>query len=176
MCSLKLSELVGGEAVDVMAGAVTEVAERCFFAAAETCGDGRVEDLAALSHLEWLVATVRFEEAGSVGAVACLLPEALALSLFDAFNGRDPLEAAPPVADLFDLVGEFANMVCGAWLTRLASDHAFVLSQPRVWPVLDRLAIVTAAGSRLTMTVNDLPLLVDVQVMPAPTPVPAGAA
>jgi hypothetical protein len=164
MCSLKLPELFDREAKVRLLGAVTEVAERCFFATTEPCIDAPVADLGAGHSFVWLVATVRFEETDHAGDVTCLLPESLARSLFDAFNGRDPLDPAPPVGDLFDLVGEFANMVCGAWLTRLASHQAFVLSQPRVWPLLDRLALTTAIGSRLTLNVNDLPLIVDVRL------------
>jgi hypothetical protein len=154
-------------AARVVAHAVVDVAERSFFAAAEVA-DLVTADPPPPPH-DWLVASVRFDEADAAGTVSCLLPEALARSLFDAFNGRDPLAPFPAIDQLFDLVGEFSNMVCGAWLTRVAGDQSFVLGKPLVRPVLDALALSTADGTRTTMLINDLPLLVDVRMEPPKT-------
>jgi hypothetical protein len=52
----------------------------------------------------------------------------LAERLFDAFSGRDPEEPAPPIAEIHDLVGEFANMICGSWLTRAANERTFAIA------------------------------------------------
>ncbi len=162
MCSLSLSAL-GPEASEVLADAVSEVAEQCFFAEAKPLDAWRGVDPASASAL-WLIATVQFEEPGCAGSLACMLPDALARALFDAFNGRDPADPEPPLAQVFDLIGELTNMICGAWLTRLANHQAFVLSRPLVHPLLDRLALDVADGSRLTMRINDLPLIVDISV------------
>src|SRR5262249_23481485 len=153
MCSPKLSEALDPESARVLTAAEIEVAERCFFTAADPADGG---DLACA---DWLIATVRFQEAACAGDVACLMPEPLARSLFDAFNRRHPLHAPPPIDQLFDLVGEFSNMICGAWLSKVANDQSFVLSRPLVRPVLDRGTLEIPDGARLTMRVNDLPLV-----------------
>jgi chemotaxis phosphatase CheX-like protein len=159
MCSPKLSELVGSESIDALRGAIADVAERTFFSAAEPCADACVHD-AAFDVDAWLAATVRFEEDGCSGVVSCLLPHRLARALFDAFNGRDPLDPAPAFEELFDLVGEFANMICGAWLTRTVDGPAFVLSRPLVEASDRHAAFGARTGSHVVMTVNDLPLVV----------------
>jgi chemotaxis protein CheY-P-specific phosphatase CheC len=159
MCSLKLSELVGPEATDVLRGAIADVAEQSFFMAADPCADDRLRDLASESDA-WLAATVRFEEAGCAGVVSCLLPDTLARALFDAFNGRDPLDAPPASDEVFDLVGEFANMVCGAWLTRTVNGPAFVLSPPVVQASARDAALDASASARVVVSLNDLPLVV----------------
>ena len=43
--------------------------------------------------------------------------------------GATPEEPPPHPEEVRDLVGEFANMVCGAWLTRAANDRTFALEQ-----------------------------------------------
>ncbi len=163
MSSLKLLDLFGPEAADRLAAAVTDVAERSFFSAAEPCDDERFGDLAAAED-RWLAACVRFEERDCTGAVSCRLPESLARGLFDAFSGRDPSEDPPATPALYDLVGEFSNMVCGTWLTRLASHQAFALSRPTVGAIEGTADEVLPFDARLRMAVNDLPLVVDVVV------------
>ncbi|HZT78433.1 MAG TPA: chemotaxis protein CheX [Vicinamibacterales bacterium] len=140
--------------------AVRCVAERSFFSVAEP-GHDEVFDLEARRVPKWLSATVRFEQGGLAGSVSCTLPELLAHSLFDAFTGRDPAEP-PPTSDLLvDVVGEFSNMVCGAWLTRVASGRAFTLSRPRVEPT----SHVGAIGDvRVLAAIDDRPVAVDVCV------------
>lgn len=166
MCSQKLSEQVGPESAGVMIGAIIDVAERSFFAAAEPCAGDRWQE-GSTPASGWFIASLRFEEAGCAGVVSCMLPDALARALFDAFNGRDPLDPAPASGPLFDLVGEFANMICGAWLTRTVSEQAFVLTRPKVQRVDDLRTLAAVFGWRTTMAVNDLPLLVDVWMTPA---------
>lgn len=159
MYSPKLSELVAPEGIDVLRGAVADVAERSFFMAADPCADERLRELAS-GFEPWLVATVRFEEAGCSGVASYLMPHDLGRALFDAFNGRDPLDPPPTFEELFDLVGEFANMICGAWLTRTVNGPAFVLGPPRVQATERRAALDAPAGSRVVMSLNDLPLVV----------------
>ncbi|HYM25579.1 MAG TPA: chemotaxis protein CheX, partial [Vicinamibacterales bacterium] len=114
---------------------------------------------------DWLTATVRFDEPGCAGALVCALPAGLARTLFDAFNGRDPIDPEPPVEDVLDLVGELSNMICGAWLTRLVNHQSFLLRRPLVSPLFDRARLDDAPpGRRLTMRVNELPIVIDVDV------------
>src|SRR6185295_6439499 len=131
MCSRKLPELLGTDAVDVMADAVTAVAAKSFFAVVERCDDRRFADLSTGAGGWWKV-SVQFTEADESGVVSCTLPDGLADALFDAFTGRDPLDAPPNPAELVDLLGEFSNMVGGTWLTRLANHQTFSLSSPIV--------------------------------------------
>jgi CheY-specific phosphatase CheX len=135
--------------------AVTAVAERSFYAFVDGCDDPAGD--ASASTL-WLASIVRFNGAGASGTMACWLPPELALTLFDSFSGRAPEDTPPLPEQVDDLVGEFSNMVCGDWLTRYASEHAFQLSPPLVVraPRPD-----AAAPRRLWMKVNDCALAVD---------------
>lgn len=161
MSSPKLSERFGPDAADRLIRAVADVAERSFFSAAEPCDGRRFAEIAAAAQ-GWLVARVRFAEPECSGAVSCRLPQALARALFDAFNGRDPDDPDPPSDQLFDLVGEFSNMVCGTWLTRTASRRSFTLARPEVAVAA---APAPRGGAALTLlAVNDLPLAVEIGI------------
>src|SRR5580765_6925916 len=107
-------KLTDPEAASAMFDAVRTVAEQSFFAVAEPADD-RSFGVADARGPRWLVATVGFDQGTLAGSVTCTLPEKLANGLFDAFTGRDPGEAAPVATLVHDLVGEFSNMVCGAW-------------------------------------------------------------
>jgi CheY-specific phosphatase CheX len=162
MSSPKLPMLVDPEVAGAMLAAVRSVAEQSFFASAEPCDDHAFDKLSATVS-RWLVATVMFEEGPFVGSMACTLSEDLAHALFDAFAGRDPSAAAPARDEVDDLVGEFSNMVCGAWLTVVASGQIFSLSHPIV-----KVASEPPGGHdklRLRVAVNDLPLAVDVHLL-----------
>lgn len=164
MFSITLPELIGPETPDAILRAVQTVAERSFFAVVEPCDDRTFNDLAA-SVSRWLAATVRFEEGAVVGSMSCTLPEDLACTMFDAFAGRDPSDPAPAREQVLDLVGEFSNMTCGAWLSRCAKDVMFKLSPPVVEPVLQ------PAGAdllRLFVAVNGRPLAVALRLLHAP--------
>src|SRR5262245_2060214 len=162
MSSLSLPDLMGPETADAILTALRSVAERSFFAEVEPCDDRTFGRLTS-GVSTWLVATVRFEEGTAIGALSCTLPEALATALFDAFTGHDPSAPEPARADVLDLVGEFANMVCGAWLTHSAAAWTFRLSPPTVESALepgpaDLLQLVF-------VTVNDHPLAVTVRLL-----------
>lgn len=159
MSSPMLSELVGAEGLDVLRGAIVDVAEQNFFTPAEHAAGESLDDVGS-ERDAWLTATVRFEEAGCTGAVSCLLPHELARGLFDAFNGRDPGDPPPSFDELFDLVGEFANMICGAWLTRTVDGPTFALSRPVVEASEARTAFGIHGGAHVVMTLNDRPLVV----------------
>ncbi len=161
MSSLKLPETLPTPDREEVFSAVADVAERSFFAMVDPCDDARFEELAA-PHAEWLIATVRFEEPTCAGAVSCRLPSALADRLFDAFSGRDADEPPPHPEEVRDLVGEFANMVCGAWLTRAANDRTFNLSKP----IVGTKPLSASSGevrTGLMVSIDDLPCQVDVR-------------
>jgi hypothetical protein len=122
--------------------AFVEVCENSFFAFVEPCtperftaliaqtADARLAAGIAPTQSEWLRASVGFTGTFS-GAVEVALPEPLARSLVGALLGEE-LDCEMPEHWMFDGVGEFANMVCGAWLTALSDSQAFALRAPAV--------------------------------------------
>jgi len=161
MSLLKLPETLQIPDREEIFSAVADVAERSFFAMVDPCDDDRFAELSE-PHTEWLIATVRFEEGTCAGAVSCQLPSTLADRLFDAFSGRDADEPAPHPEEVRDLIGEFANMVCGAWLTRAANDRTFSLGKP----IVGTKPIVTGGSETRTglmVVIDDLPCQVDVR-------------
>lgn len=141
--------------------AVSTVAERCFFACVDRCDEPDLDDGAA----EWLVATVRFDDGPVHGSLSCSLPADLALWLFDAFSGRDPVTPMPPRHQVDDLVGEFSNMVCGHWLTRCEAHRVFKLDPP----VVSRLHEPSREGGRREwLAVNNRPVAIDWELAAAP--------
>jgi hypothetical protein len=155
-----LPKLTDTEAASAMFDAVRTVAEQSFFAVAEP-SDDRSFGVAAVQVPRWLVATVGFEQGPLSGTVSCTLPEHLANGLFDAFTGRDPGDPAPTTALVHDLVGEFSNMVCGAWLTRVEGGRTFTISYPSVEPATRPAA---AGDLRLLAAIDDLPVAVDLRL------------
>ena len=162
MCSKKLPELLGTDAADVMAEAVTAVTAKSFFTVAERCDERRFADLSAGARGWWHV-SVQFTEGEDSGVVSCTLTDDLAHALFDAFTGRDPLDAPARTEDLVDLLGEFSNMVGGTWLTRLANHQTFSLSSPQVERT-ETAPQPTDADTRVLLTVNDRPLAVEIRI------------
>jgi hypothetical protein len=153
---LDFERAVGG----AIAVAVSTVAERSFFACVDRCDRPDFDDI----QTEWLVATVRFDDGPVSGSLACSLPSDLALRLFDAFSGRHPSASLPPRHQLDDLVGEFSNMVCGAWLTRCDTHRVFKLRPPVVSRVQrpDR-----DENRREWLAVNNRPVAIDWDLAPA---------
>jgi chemotaxis protein CheY-P-specific phosphatase CheC len=162
MCSVKPPNLFSPDAADAVKGAIASVAERSFFADVQSCDHRRFDDLASGAE-SWLVATVHFREGEIAGVLSCTLPHDLARNLLDAFTGRDPREPEPDGEALFDLVGELSNMICGTWLTRMATAQTFTLSRPVVElsPVRPPV-VMPGSGAAALMAVNDLPLAVSV--------------
>ncbi|HEY8536158.1 MAG TPA: chemotaxis protein CheX, partial [Vicinamibacterales bacterium] len=110
---------------DALAAALDEVAAESFFAYVEPLdGDVTAGDDA------WLEVEVGFAGAFG-GALRVVLPEPLAHELHASFLGREP-GRTPPDRELFDLAGEFGNMVCGRWLTRACGRRRFNLRAPLV--------------------------------------------
>ena len=138
--------------------ALASLAESSFFASAEQCDrDTFRERAAALS--PWLQARVHFK-GGMTGEVVCTVPEVLVRELAATFAGLDPDEPIEP-ALIDDLMGEFANMVCGRWLTKVSDLSPFDLRAP----VVTRVA-TTVAGEMAEMQslVNGQPAMVRVVV------------
>ena len=157
MSSMKLPTPIEAESAAEMFVAVRSVAEHSFFAVAEQHGE-EVFDRLARQVPQWLVATVRLENASIAGSISCTVSDELARALFDAFAGRDPADPPPATDQIHDLVGEFSNMVCGAWLRRVAGAEISTLSHPVVTAVR---APGAAGNLRLLAAVDDRPLLVD---------------
>jgi len=162
--TVSLPKLSDPATASAMFEAVRSVAEHSFFAVAEP-GDERSFAAQAAAVPSWLVATVRFEQGALQGTVACTMPTSLARGLFDAFAGRDPSEPEPGAELVHDLVGEFSNMVCGAWLTRVASSRTFTLHHPIVEPVSTPR---DARGPRLLAVIDDVPVAVEVTLKAEP--------
>ena len=162
MCSVKPPNLFSPDAADAVVGAIAAVAERSFFADVQRCEGPRFDDLATDAD-SWLIATVHFREGDTAGVLSCTLPHDLARNLLDAFTGRDPRDPEPEADALFDLVGELSNMICGTWLTRMATPQSFTLSRPVVELSAERPAVALGSTAAALMAVNDLPLAVSVQ-------------
>lgn len=123
--------------------ALVDTAESSFFAFAERCTAARFLELmeqhasaaaAAGSHHAadeaWLSAAVAFWGPFS-GVLEAEVPETLARELLTSFMGLGPDDAVQE-SQLRDAIGEFANMVCGTWLTRTCCERRFDLGPPRV--------------------------------------------
>ncbi len=162
--TVSLPKLNDPDTASAMFEAVRSVAEHSFFAVAEP-GDERDFVAQAAAVPAWLIATVQFEQGPLHGSVACTMPTALARNLFDAFAGRDPSEPEPGLELVHDLVGEFSNMVCGAWLTRVASTRTFTLHHPSVEPAA---APRAGGGPRLLAVIDDVPVAVEVTLRAEP--------
>lgn len=118
--------------VDSVGTALADVAERSFFAFADACDRAAFDEaVAALPEPHWQVAVLSFSGDPS-GTMCCAVPAALTAQLFDSFTGRSPEEPEPSAVLVNDLLGEFLNMVCGAWLSHVPSSTVFELSRPTV--------------------------------------------
>jgi len=162
--TMSLPKLSDPDTASAMFEAVRSVAENSFFAVAEP-GDERSFAAQAAEVPSWLVSTVRFEQGSLHGSIACTIPVTLARGLFDAFAGRDPSDPEPAPELVQDLVGEFSNMVCGAWLTRVASSRTFTLHHPSVEFVPSPRH---EGGPRLLAVIDDVPVSVEVHLTAEP--------
>jgi hypothetical protein len=150
-------------AADALAASLTGVSERCFFAMAEGCDRVAFDEL-AVAVTGWQVAAVTFS--GQVrGVMRCALPAGLGGLLFDAFAGRSGDEPEPEPSMMADLLGEFSNMVCGAWLTSLAMQQPFELGRPEVaqMPESWRPMWPSAGCLEVAAAIEGLPVLIHVE-------------
>lgn len=125
------------EHLEVLQQSLVAVAQESFFSFAELCGPERFGETVAAaeaeasgSALRWLRSRVEFEGAFA-GVVSVTMPHALALELMMGVAGLSP-EDEIPEGLVIDAIGEFANMVCGRWLTRAAVHRKFDLQPPAV--------------------------------------------
>lgn len=151
--------------------ALGEVAEQSFFAFVSGLDRAGFVELvsewsdraAGAGDPGWLIAAVPFR-GGFAGALEVAMPAALARTLLASFLGLPPDEAAPEGL-LHDSTGEFANQVCGTWLTRACGARRFDLAPPRVerapagWTPTGPPA-AGAAGGEILVAVDDLPVRV----------------
>jgi hypothetical protein len=135
--------------------ALVEVAENSFFAFVDPVEAEVADELLAIAP-GWIQATVAFEGAFG-GTMQVALAEPLATELFVSFLGLEP-DDVPDDERLFDLVGEFCNMVCGSWLTRSCQRRSFDLHHPEV--VRLPVAEVPQAAGRVVLTLNGQPACV----------------
>ena len=115
--------------------ALAVVAEESFFAMVDPVPDDLTDVVGPVlsDRPSLLSARVTFD-GGFAGALCCTMPRALAHELTAAFSGAAPEEIAVADPSVDDLVGEFANMVCGRWLTDIAPQQLFSLAHPSVEP------------------------------------------
>lgn len=112
---------------DRLAASFCSVAEQSFFAFGEAA-EPSLDEITGC--VEWMEALVHFS-GPSAGRFVVTLPSVLGAELCASFLGCGPDEPMDPHA-LEDLVGELANMACGAWLTDVRRASAFALSHPDV--------------------------------------------
>ena len=166
--------------------AFVDVCENSFFAYVENCDGHRFAQLAEQSSQaaraesdagrsarrtaasEWLKSSVAFNGTFS-GSIEVILPEQLARWLVGSLLGEAP-ENDLPEHQVFDGVGEFANMICGAWLTNISPRQAFELRAPAVtrmapdWTPLTDSSWNDDRGHRLA--VNELPVRLRLRSLP----------
>jgi hypothetical protein len=116
--------------------ALAVVAEESFFAMVDPVPDDLTDLVPVPSDRPSLVSARVTFDGGFAGALCCTMPRALAHELTAAFSGAAPeaISVADPAVD--DVAGEFANMVCGRWLTDIAPQQLFSLAHPSVEPLV----------------------------------------
>jgi len=123
---------------DALQSAVIEVCENAYFVFVEPCDAPQLATLVEKVRAErghgpagrWLNASVAFNGA-SAGQVEVVLPERLGTWLVVSLLGL-PADTTLQDDQLLDGVGEFANMVCGAWLSKANETASFTLEVPKV--------------------------------------------
>ena len=173
--------LIPTEADDALYVALMQVCDRSFFTLVESCDASRFaalvknassdaaledakDDKATSYRLDWLNASVAFDGTFASGQLEIFLPARLARWLVAAMLGLAlQVDDGDLVDDqqTFDGIGEFANIVCGTWLTELGRNQAFNLGTPAVSRVPDGwnpLAEVTTKERRQLVCINELPM------------------
>lgn len=113
----------------------------------------------------WVNASLAFTGSSFSGTIDVILPVRLARHLVASLLGLSQEVELHEVEllehQVFDGIGEFANMICGAWLTDLSGSQAFNLDPPEVsrmpfdWSPLADSSAEGEQGYRLC--VDDLP-------------------
>jgi hypothetical protein len=158
------------EHVDTLKRAIVDVAQESFFSFAEFCGPERFAEAIALvpapmtpTTPRWIAARVDFGGAFA-GSVTLTLPYALAADMAAALGGLAPGDSISE-ALVDDATGEFANMVCGTWLTRACIRRKFDLASPSVTTVPDLAASRTEDEDLLL--INEWPVKLAATFVPA---------
>ena len=85
---------------------------------------------------EWVKASLTFTGSAFSGTMEIIVPVRLARHLVASLLGLSQEVQLHEVElrehQVFDGIGEFANMICGAWLTDLSGSQAFNLEPPKV--------------------------------------------
>ena len=130
MSSAKSPALMPAELHDALQQALIEVSENAYFVFVEPMNAGQFATAISQVTTAWLKVSVTFVGAFS-GSVEIVLPDRLGNWLVTSLLGMETDEELPE-AQMFDGVGEFANMVCGAWLSKLSDRALFELRVPAV--------------------------------------------
>jgi CheY-specific phosphatase CheX len=146
---------------DALQQSLIEVSENAYFVFVEPVDRAQFADAVGLVKDAWLKVSVAFE--GSfAGSVEIAMPEPLGMWLVTSLLGMQGHETLEEVQQ-FDGVGEFANMVCGAWLSRLSDDCLFELRVPAVTRMTAGWSPITETDIRPELicrmvTINELPM------------------
>lgn len=111
-----------------LAAALTAVGEQSFFGYVNLKPEQEFAPAAGAVQ-QWLLAIVDFRSDEHGGRLRIALPAGLAGDLLAAFLGLPDEDTTP---ELTDMVGEFANMLCGYWLTEQCPEKTFALTKPIV--------------------------------------------
>jgi hypothetical protein len=133
--------------------AVTRVAERSLYAYAEPVSEGIMPEAIDGG---WHVAAVRFTGPFG-GRMSLAVPAMLGRNICAAFLGDDEVDDDAAVRDL---VGEFANMTCGTWLTSRQESGCFELSHPEVTDA------TSAPRCDVAFVINEMPVQLSLEVEP----------
>lgn len=157
------------EHAEALERALLDVTQESFFSLAEPCEAPRFDEVTTSvaagpdgAPARWLRAEVSFDGAFS-GRVAVTMPYTLASNLLANFVGLMPGDDMPE-GHVIDSTGEFANMVCGAWLTRDCGRRRFDLKPPVVSDIDARAPAVDAAIDQFFL-VNDQPVRLGVEFL-----------
>lgn len=136
---------------DRIVEAVVRVAERSLYAFAEPVSP-------AIMPLTvdggWYDASVSFAGPFS-GTMSMAVPVVLARQICAAFLGDSDVDDETAIRDL---VGEFANMTCGTWLTAVNEAGCFDLTHPEVSPA-------TSLDPReLAFVINEMPVMLSARI------------
>jgi CheY-specific phosphatase CheX len=124
------------EHVEALRKALVDVAQESFFSFAEYCGKDRFDEALPMVDTQdvagprWVSARIDFDGAFA-GRVTVIVPHVLACDMAAAIGGLMPGDEIPEPL-VADSTGEFANMVCGTWLTRSCARRRFDLQPPVV--------------------------------------------
>jgi len=136
---------------DRIADAVVRVAERSLYAFAEPVPPALMPRTIDGG---WYDATVSFRGPFS-GELALAVPVMLARQIAAAFLGDSDVDDETAIRDM---VGEFANMACGTWLTAVNDAGCFDLAHPEVLPAAD------LDPRELAFVINELPVMLSARI------------